>query len=85
MKLGHDRLLEMAENILDIASPLPEDKRTTGVVQRLRQNREYVATMFPEEVDVSYYGYNQSDVRFALYKSDIQSYVPDRKRRQVKA
>ena len=84
MKIEHDRLLAMAENILEIAAPLPEDGRTQRAVQRLRENVKYVTTIFPERVDVSYYGYNQSDARFDLYKSDPQSYVPERKRTRRK-
>ena len=70
LKTEHDRLLSMAENILKIASPLPEDGRTQRAIQRLQDNKEYVSTIFPKETDVSHYGYNHSDARFAEYKSD---------------
>lgn len=75
LKTEHDRLLSMAENILKIASPLPEDGRTQRAIQRLQANSEYVATIFPKETDISHFGYNESDARFAEYKSDPKGYV----------
>jgi hypothetical protein len=76
LKAGHESLLEMADNILKAAAPLQESSRLLGVMQRLQRNKEYASSIFPDEVNISYYGYNESDKRLALYRSDRKGYVP---------
>lgn len=75
LREGHHCLLEMADNMLVAASRSPEDERLAGVLLRLQQNRDYAASIFPEEVDVSYYGYNESDAKLVEYRSGRQGYV----------
>jgi hypothetical protein len=76
LKAGHDSLLEMADDILKAAAPLQENSRLLGVMQRLQRTKEYASSIFPDEVDISHYGYNESDKHLALYRSDRKGYVP---------
>jgi hypothetical protein len=76
LRVAHKSLLEMADNVLKASSPLPKDQHLVDVIESLRQNKEYAAESFPKEVNVSYYGYNESDVRLALYRSNRKGYVP---------
>jgi hypothetical protein len=76
LSVAHKSLLEMADNVLKASSPLPKDQHLVDVIESLRQNKEYAAESFPKEVNVSYYGYNESDVRLALYRSNRKGYVP---------
>lgn len=76
LRVAHDRLLRMADNVLEAAAPLPEDMQLLGVLERLQQNLNYATDIFPDEVDVSYYAYNESDARLAIHRSNRKASVP---------
>jgi hypothetical protein len=78
LSAGHLDLLELADKIVAEASSLPGDEHFARLLERLQQNMEYAASIFPEKVDVSYYGYNESDTKLAEYRSDPEGYVPRR-------
>jgi hypothetical protein len=78
LSAGHLDLLELADKIVATASSLPRDEHFARLLERLQQNMEYAASIFPEKVDVSHYGYNESDTKLAEYRSDPEGYVPRR-------
>lgn len=78
LRVGHRSLLKMLDNIILAASRLPGDERLVSLLERLQQNRDHAVWFFPKKVDVSYFGYNESDTKLAEYRSDPESYVPRR-------
>jgi hypothetical protein len=54
---------------------LPGNEHFACVLKILQQNRGYAASVFPKKVDVSHYGYNESDTKLAEYRSDPEGYV----------
>ncbi|KAM0708580.1 hypothetical protein Q7P35_005232 [Cladosporium inversicolor] len=75
LKAGHRELLKMADRIVEAAPCLPVDERFASVLGRLHQNGEYAISIFPKKVDVSNYGYNESDTKLAEYRSDPEGYA----------
>lgn len=75
LSAGHADLLRMADEMIVRASSLPGDEHFVSLFERLQQNMEYAASIFPKKVDVSHYGYNESDAKLAEYRSDPEGYV----------
>lgn len=81
LTLQHRRLLQLGQDAHDMASRVAstiatEDEALATAMENLRQNREYAAASLPERTDVSHYGYNEFDAKFADYRSDRNGYKP---------
>jgi len=72
---GHRRLLTMADSTHLAVSQLSQDNHIAGMLERLRQNRDHAAAILPKKVDVSHYGYNESDAKLAEYRRDRKGYA----------
>jgi hypothetical protein len=72
LNAAHHSLLKSADEVLMATSRSLENEQIVGVLQ---QNRDYAASIFPKSVDVSCYGYNESDTKLAEYRSDPEGYV----------
>jgi hypothetical protein len=75
LRAGHRSLLAMADSTHLAVSQLPQDDHITGMLERLRQNRDHAAAILPRKVDVSHYGYNESDAKLAEYRRDPKGYA----------
>ena len=75
MRVGHHSLLEVADTMLLAASRWSEDEHFVRVLESLAQIRDYAASIFPGNVDISHYGYNESDIKLAECRSDPEGYV----------
>jgi len=75
LRAGYHGLLELADDLFVAASRLPINEHLACVLKILQQDREYAASIFPKKVDVSHYGYNESDEKLAEYRSDPDGYI----------
>lgn len=73
LRSGYEKLMDLGEDAhrmaLKVASDSPEDQGLSVGIENLEKSFRKANDSYPRKTDVSYYGYNESDIKLAAHKS----------------